>query len=189
MKEKVINIDAEKQYTFSTYFVINRGILFCTNNFHFEDNLKNCFCIKNFGSNIHPKIYLDTKVDNNWMNKNQFLGDYYSFIDFISQNQNSFICIKGFSRADISQVVGMANELKSTNIKLVKFKSQISSVRYERHLATKEKRIEELKEKSEKIGEIESAKQYMEIYNSVFNKNRHKSRRKIIQLKRKDRNT
>mgnify|MGYP003304073967 CR=1 FL=1 len=79
----------------------------------------------------------------------------------------------------------MVNELKGTNIKPVKFKNKIAAAQYERHLATKEQRIEELNAKLENSGEVESTEQYMKISNSVFGKNRHKSRQKIIQLKRK----
>ena len=185
MKEKVLNSCDGKQYTFSTYFIINGGKLFSTDNFNFEDNLKNCFYVKKFGSNIHPKIYLDTKVDNEWIKQNQLIGDYHSLIDFISQNENAFICLRGFNRAGIGQIVRMVNELKGTNIKPVKFKNKIVAAQYERHLATKEQRIEELNEKLENSGEVESTEQYMKISNSVFGKNRHKSRQKIIQLKRK----
>mgnify|MGYP003304073925 CR=1 FL=1 len=64
MKEKVLNTFDGKQYTFSTYFIINSSKLFSTDNFHFEYNLKNCYYVKKLGSNIHPKIYLDTKADN-----------------------------------------------------------------------------------------------------------------------------
>ena len=185
MKEKVINTSDGRQYTFSTYFIINGGKLFSTDNFNFEDNLKNCFYVKKFGSNIHPKIYLDTKVDNEWIKQNQIIGDYYSFIDFIAQNENAFICIRGFSRAGISQIVRMVNELKGTNIKPAKFKNKMAEVQYERHLTTKEQRIKELNEKLENSGEVECTEQYIKISNSVFGKNRHKSRQKIIQLKRK----
>ena len=185
MKEKVLNTCDGKQYTFSTYFIINGGKLFSTDNFNFEDNLKNCFYVKKFGSNIHPKIYLDTKVDNEWIKQNQLIGDYYYFIDFISQNENAFICIRGFSRAGIGQIVRMVNELKGTNIKPVKFKNKIAAAQYERHLLKKEERIEELKERIENVGELENAEQYMKICNYVFGKDRRKSRQKILQLQRK----
>lgn len=41
MKEKVDG----KQNIFSTYFVINNGVLFETDNFNFDDNLTDCFYI------------------------------------------------------------------------------------------------------------------------------------------------
>lgn len=182
MKEKVLNTCDGKKYTFQTYFIINNNKLFSTNNFNFEDNFKNCFYIKKFGSNTNPKIYLDTKINNKWVNKNQLLGDYYSLIDFISKNNTAFICIRGFSKASICQIVRMANELKGTNIKSVKFKNRILEVKYERNLAKKEQQLEELKEKRKNI---ENAEQYMKISNGIFRKERHKSRRKIIGLQRK----
>lgn len=121
MKEKILNKSDGKKYTFSTYFVINNGKLFSTTNFNFDDSLKNCFYIKKFGSNIQPVIYLDTKVDNEWVSKNQVIGDYNALIDFIVENENSFICMRGFSRAVISQIVRITNKLKGTDIKRVKF--------------------------------------------------------------------
>ena len=118
MKEK--NINGGRQYKFSTYFIINWDKLFTNDNFNFEDNLKNYLYVKKYGSNNHPKIHLDIKVNNNWTIKNQFIGDYYSFIEFISQNENAFICIRGLSRASIGSIIRMANELKGTNIKPIK---------------------------------------------------------------------
>ena len=185
MKETITSEYDRKQYKFSTYFILNRGKLFTTDNFNFEDNLKNCLYVKKYGSNNHPKIYLDTKVNNTWTNKNQLIGDYYSFIEFIPQNEKAFICIRGFSRAGIGRIIRMANELKGTNIKPVKFKNKLVAAQYERHLLKKEERIEELKERIDNIGELENAEKYMKICNYVYGKDRHKSRRKILKLQRK----
>lgn len=184
MKDKVINTFDGKKYTFSTYFIINNGKLFSTTNFNFEDNLKNCFYIKKFGSNIHPKIYLDTKINNKWINKNQLIGDYNSLTEFIAKNQNNFICIRGFSYASIGQLIRMINESKGTNIRPVKFKSKISETQYERHLLTKEQRIENLDQKLENCDAIENLPQYMKTANSVFGEERHKSKSKIMQFKK-----
>lgn len=185
MKEKVLNTYDGKEYIFSTFFIINNGKLFSTNNFNFEDNLINCFYIKKFGSNVHPIIYLDTKVDNKWVNKNQVIGDYNALMDFVVANENSYICIRGFSRANIGHFIRMINELKGTNIKPVKFKSKLSEAQYERHILTKEQRIEDLNQKLDTIDEIESTEQYMKIANSVFDERKHKSRAKIMQLRKK----
>ncbi len=183
MKEKVLNTYDGKEYIFSTYFIINNSRLFSTNNFNFEDNLKNCFYIKKFGSNIHPKIYLDIKENNKWISKNKFIGDYNSLMNFIYENQNAFICIRGFSRASIGQFIRILNETKGISIRPVKFKNKLVEAQYERHILKKEQRIESLKEKLETSDEIENTEQYMKISNSVFGENRHKSRQKIIQLK------
>jgi len=130
MKDKVLNKYDGKEYIFSTYFIINNGKLFSTNNFNFEDNLKNCFFIKKFGSNIHPLIYLDTKLNNIWVNKNQVIGDYNALMDFIVKNQSSYICIRGFSQANFGHFIRMINELKGINIKPVKFESKPLEVQY-----------------------------------------------------------
>ena len=81
------------------------------------------------------------------INKNILIGDYNSLIDFIAENENALICIRGFSRASIGQLIRVINELKGTNIKPVKFKNKIAEAKYERHLATKEQRIDELSKK------------------------------------------
>ena len=69
------------------------------------------------------------------------------------------------------------------HIKPVKFKSKLSEAQYERHLLTKEQRIEDLNKKLNTSDNVESAKQYMKVANNVFGKRKHKSRVKIIQLK------
>ena len=47
MRDKVLNTYDGKEYTFSTYFIINNGKLFSTNNFNFEDNLQIASTLKN----------------------------------------------------------------------------------------------------------------------------------------------
>lgn len=185
MKEKAFNIIDGKKYTFAKFFVINNNKLFSTSNPNFDDNLKNCYCIKKLGSNVHPQIYLDIKKDNEIIAKNQFIGGYQSLMDFIVKNQSKFICIRGFSRASMGELLTMINEKKQVNIKPVKFKNKVAEAQYERHLAKKEQRIEELKEKLENVGEIENAEQYMKISNYVFGKERRESRQKILKLQRK----
>ena len=185
MKEKELNTYDGKEYMLKTYFIINNRKLFSTDNFNFEDNLKNCFYIKKLGGNVHPTIYLDTKSDNKWVNKNQVIENYNALMDFVIANENSYICVRGFSRANIRHFIKMINELKGINIKPVKFKSKLSEAQYERHLFTKEQRIYDLNQKLDVNGEIESAHQYMKIANSVFSKGKHKSRVKIIQLRKK----
>jgi len=185
MKEKISNKSDGKEYIFSTYFVINNGKLFSTSDFNFDENLKNCFYIKKFGSNTHPVIYLDTKIDNKWVSKDQVIGDYNQLMDFVVANENSYICMRGFSRAVISQIVRMTNELKGTDIKPVKFKSKLLEARYEKHLLTKEQMIEDFNKKLNANGEVESAQQYMKIANSVFREKKHKSRAKMMKLTKK----
>lgn len=60
MKEKELNTYDGKEYMLKTYFIINNRKLFSTDNFNFEDNLKNCFYIKKFGSNV-TQIYIWTQ--------------------------------------------------------------------------------------------------------------------------------
>ena len=52
-------------------------------------------------------------------------------------------------------------------------------------ILTKEQRIYDLNQKLDATGEIESAHQYIKIANSIFSEGKHKSRVKIIQLRKK----
>ena len=173
-----------KKHTFSNYFVISGEKLFSINNFNFEDNLENCFYIKKLGSNHKPIIYLDTKVDGKWINRDQIIGNYDRLMDFIVANKNSYICIRGFSRAVIGQFIRMINELGGTNIKPVEFGNKLQEIKYERHLLTKEQRVQELTPKFDTIGDIEIKDQHMTTGNSVSEKKKHKSKVKIIQFKK-----
>lgn len=185
MKDKVLNTCDGKQYTFARFYIINNNYLFSTSNSNFDHNLKNCYCIKKIGSAVHPKIYLDVKKDNKIIEKNKFIGNYEMLMDFIVENQNKFIFIKGFSRAGMAEFLRMINKEKQVNIKPVKFKNKVLEAQYERHLVKKEQRIEELREKLENVGELESADQYMKISNYVYGKEKRESRQKILKLQRK----
>ena len=124
MKEKVFNHFDAKMNTFSTYFIINNNELFSTSNFDFEDSLEDCFYVIRLGSVTNPKIYLYEKKNNEWINQKQYIGNYNSLMNLIVENQNSFVCIRGFSKSSISQFIRMINELKGTNIEFVKLKNQ-----------------------------------------------------------------
>lgn len=185
MKDKVINKNDGKRYTFARFYIINNDKLFITSDSNFDENLKKCYCIKKLGSNVHPKIFLDIKKDNKIIKKNQYIGDYKLLMDFIVENQNEFIFIKGFSRAGMAEFLRIMNKLKGTNIIPITFKNKLSEAQYERYLLTKEQRLEELNQKLEEKGEIESSQEYMKISNSVFGKKRYKSRIKIIKIRNK----
>lgn len=66
----------------------------------------------------------------------------------------------------------------------MRFKSRIEQLKYERHLLTKYKRLEELRCKINQCGGIKSAREYMVIANSILGKDRIDSRRKIIMFKK-----
>ena len=82
--------------------------------------------------------------------------------------KNSFICIRGFSRASIGQFIRMINDIKGINIKPIKFSNEILRAKYERHLLTKENRIKKLHNTLEKINEIETSDDYIKISNIDF---------------------
>ncbi len=60
MKEKELNTYDSKEYMLKTYFIINNRKLFSTDNFNFEDNLKNCFYIKSLVQ-MFTQIYIWTQ--------------------------------------------------------------------------------------------------------------------------------
>ena len=179
------NILEKKKYRFSRYYVIQNDYLFTTSNSNFDDLLKNCYIIKIKGSSVEPKIYLDIKKDNNILVKNQYIGNCKSLMNFVEKNRNHFIVIKGFNRASMSEFLKLINNEKHLNIKPVKFKSKLAEAKYERHLLTKEQRLEELSDKIDSTNKITSAEQFMKISNAVFGKRRHNSRTKILGLKNK----
>ena len=127
MQAIVYNTFDGKKYKFSTYFIITNNQLIITKNNSFEDDLINCFYIKRFGSITKPKIYLDEKKNNEWINKNKYIGGYNSLMDLIVENENSFICIRGFTKSSIMQFIRMINKIKGTNIKITKLKNEISN--------------------------------------------------------------
>lgn len=67
----------------------------------------------------------------------------------------------------------------------VNFKNKLSEAQYERHILTKEQRLDALNKKIEAIGEIETAQQYIKIANSIFGERRHNSRKRVIKLIKK----
>lgn len=104
--------------SFSTYFVIDNGIIFSTNDFNFESKLENCFYIKKLGSNIHPKIYISIKKNNNWIKKNIYIGNYDNLNEFIYNNFDSCFCIRGFSFSIMYQFIRLFN---SNNDKIINY--------------------------------------------------------------------
>ncbi len=126
MNDILIDMTTGKKCTFSNYFVIYGDVMFKTNNFNFEENLSNCYYVKVLGSSSRPKIYANVKEDGAWTLKNGVIGGYDSLAEFVYNNQDAFICIRGFSRASILHFIRLVNETKGTNIKFVKFKNNSS---------------------------------------------------------------
>ena len=116
MKEKLLNTGDGIKYRFARFYIIKNNYLFSTSNSNFDHNLKNCCCIKKLGSNVHPKIYLDIKNDDKIIIKNKLIGDYQALMDFIVENQNHFIFVKGFSIASMAEFIAMLNIKKQMNI-------------------------------------------------------------------------
>lgn len=139
-----------KKYKFSNYFVIKDEQLFCTKNFNFEDNLQNCFYIKKLGSNTHPKIYLDVKQSGSWIVLDKYIGNYNNVIELISSYQEQIICIRGFSRAGICELIKKCNDLKGTNIMPIKFNIRNSLEQHEKNMIDKEELIENTKKDKDK---------------------------------------
>lgn len=168
---------------FSSYFIIKDNIVLSTRNFNFDEKLKNCFYVRKLGSNIHPKFYLDIKENNEWIIKNKYIGNYKSFMDFVIENKNSFICVRGFSRAYMGHFINNINLNYGCNLLLIDKK--YLKDKYENHLSNKEETLEEIKEKT-KEKEISGVDEYKKITNNVLNKKRIKSRNRINSLIHKD---
>lgn len=141
MKDKVRSSCDNKIHVFSTYFLIRDNRLLEISDFNLEDSFSDCYYVKKLGSNIYPKIYVDVKRDNRWVEKEKYIGDYNDFIDFIYNNNNSLICIRGFSRALMFRFVRLFNELTDCEIKVVRFNRNINEKSYESCMLEKEDRI------------------------------------------------
>ena len=105
-------------------------------------------------------------------------------MNFIANNKLSIMCIRGFDRITMSKFVSDFNKTKDTSIVPIKFSNDVEQAKYERHLVTKKGRMKRVHQKLESVNEIASAEDYMKILNSVFNEEKHKSRKKIINLRR-----
>ena len=182
MKEIIYDQNGQKRI-FSTYYIISNSFISSTKNFNIENNFEDCFYIKKLGSNVHPKIYLSEKKNNEWIRTNVFIGDYYSFMDFVANNRGSIICIRGFSRAVMGEFIFALNKLKNTNIQPIKYASDVERVQYEKHLINKKERMKKLHQRLEKNGGIESGEEYIKIANSVFGEARHNARQRVLKRK------
>ena len=182
MKEIVYDQNGKKG-VFSTYYIINNNFISSTKNFNIENNFEDCFYVKKIGSNVHPRIYFSEKKNNEWIRNNVFIGDYYSFMDFIANNKSSIICIRGFSKAVMGKFISIINNLKGTNIQPITFANDVERAKYLRHLITKKDRIETLHQRLEQIDEI-TAEDYIKTANSVFGEEIHKARQRVIKLKK-----
>ncbi len=187
MKEIIYDQNGSEKY-FSTYYILNNNFLSSTKNFNIENNFEDCFYIKKLGSNVHPRIFVSEKKNNEWIKNDVFIGDYYSLMNFIATNNSSIICLRGFSRAVMGEFMSSLNKYKHMNIKPIRFANDVERAKYERHLAKKKEKIDKLHQELEKKGELETAEDYMKTANSIFGEERHKSRQKVIKMMNKSLN-
>ena len=103
-------------------------------------------------------------------------------IDFIYENKNNYICISGFRKISVYQIIKNINELKGTNIRFIEFSNELSQYKFEKHLLTKEDRLKKLHNKLENITDM-NAEDYMKVANSIFGERNAKERRRIIAKK------
>ena len=170
MKEIIVDRNGKKGI-FSTYYVMNDNFLFSTKDFNIEDNFEECFYIIKLGSNVHPRIYYSEKKNNEWVKNKEFIGDFYSLMDFIVDNKSSIFCIRGFSRAVMGRFMLILNNLKGTNIQPIRF-------------ANGNDRIKKLNQQLEQMDEI-TTEDYMRTANSVVGEERHKTRQRVIKMKKR----
>lgn len=168
-------------------FILNNGafdgILFSTDNYSIENKLEDCFCVENMRTCTNPKIYVTEKKNGEWV-RTIYIDGYESLMDFIANNRLSIMCIRGFGRKTMNQFISELNKTKDTSIVPIKFSNVAEQAKYERHLITKKYRMKMVHQMFESINEIASAEDYMKMLNSAFNKRKHESRKKIINLKR-----
>lgn len=162
---------------FSTYFIIKDYIVLSTKNFNYEEKLTDCYYVRKLGSNTHPKYYVDIKKDNNWVARNSYIGDNTSFVDFILEHKNSFICIRGFSKAYMGHFINHINTIVKCNLS--------NKNRYviidEKFLKNKYKTLE----KEDRLivndriinNEITDIEEHKKVSNTIFFKKRIKSRK------------
>lgn len=168
-------------------FILNNGafdgVLFSTDNYSIENKLEDCFCVENMETCTNPKIYV-TEKKNGELVRTIYIDSYESLMDFIANNRLSIMCIRGFGRKTMNQFISELNKTKDTSIVPIKFSNVAEQAKYERHLITKKYRMKMVHQMFESINEIASAEDYMKMLNSAFNKGKHESRKKIINLKR-----
>lgn len=168
-------------------FILNNGafdgVLFSTDNYSIENKLEDCFCVENMRTCTNPKIYVTEKKNGEWV-RTIYIDGYESLMDFIANNKLSIMCIRGFDRITMSKFVSDFNKTKDTSIAQIKFSNDVEQAKYERHLVTKKGRMKRVHQKLESVNEIASVEDYMKMLNSAFNKEKHESRKKIINLKR-----
>lgn len=168
-------------------FILNNGafdgVLFSTDNYSIENKLEDCFCVENMRTCANPKIYVTEKKNGEWV-RTIYIDGYESLMDFIANNRLSIMCIRGFGRKTMNQFISELNKTKDTSIVPIKFSNVAEQAKYERHLITKKYRMKMVHQMFESINEIASAEDYMKMLNSAFNKGKHESRKKIINLKR-----
>lgn len=166
------------------YFILNNGALFSTDNCGIENNLEDCIYIEKTGTSNSPEIYISEKKDNKLVRMGEYIDDYESLMNFIANNKLSIMCIRGFNRITMSKFISDFNKTKDTSIAQIKFSNDVEQAKYERHLVTKKGRMKRVHQKLESVNEIETIEDYMKMLNSAFNKGKHESRKKIINLKR-----
>lgn len=168
-------------------FILNNGafdgVLFSTDNYSIENKLEDCFCVENMRTCTNPKIYVTEKKNGEWVGT-IYIDGYESLMDFIANNRLSIMCIRGFGRKTMNQFISELNKTIDTSIVPIKFSNVAEQAKYERHLITKKYRMKMVHQMFESINEIASAEDYMKMLNSAFNKGKHESRKKIINLKR-----
>ncbi len=122
-----------KLHTFKHYFIIKDNFLYRTENLYIEENFKDCFYVVKWGSRRYPEIVYSEKKNNEWIKKNRLLGDgdFISFIDFVADHDSSIICVKGFSKVEISNCLRFLKKEKNMNVEpVVKHRLRQRALKY-----------------------------------------------------------
>ena len=147
MKERVARQNSKRH----TYYIISNGFLSLVYNFDIDRKFKDCIYVIKLGSNVNPKIFYSEKKDNVWVKKRKFIGDYFSLMDFVCENESKIICVRGFSRAVMGGFMSILNKSKGMNIRPIKYANDVERANYFRHSITEKDNIKKLQRKLEII--------------------------------------
>ena len=118
MVEHVYDTFDEKMVRFSSYYIIYNNRIYKTDNENYDKQLKNCYYIVKLGSNIKNKLVVKQKSNYEWLPETKILYSLDELINLICENEDNYICMRGFSRSLIGRINIRMKLLKNKNIGL-----------------------------------------------------------------------
>ena len=118
MVEHIYDTIDDKMVRFSSYYIIYNNRIYKTDNENYDKKLKNCYYIEKLGSNIKNKLVVKQKSNYEWLPKTKILYSLDELINLICENEDNYICMRGFSRSLIGRINTRMKLLKNKNIGL-----------------------------------------------------------------------